>query len=456
MNEPTRQLSVQRDLLLALLAVVIAVAVLAGQLLDSGSARHFFGLPPRVSLAQMAPPPTIFARLAALRSATEAVDAAIVAGIEAGPEVPWGDHGLSNVAITREDIVFDEGLGRYVVALEEGARAILTFDPAIQQRLQSAVARVDEPAEAAVAVEPSTGRVLALVDDQSDSALPPGLATRSYAWAASTFKVITAAALLEHSEVNADTVTCYHGGGSGFTEDLLEENAALDTNCLSLTRAMAYSANVIFGRLADQNLSAETLTATGQRFAFNSVIPFEMEVDVSRLRLVDDDRLAFAMSAAGFMRSQMSPLHGALIQAAIANDGVMMVPTMVERIEDAAGDVVYEHFPVEWRRVASPEHAQQLRELQSDTCTSGTARAQFAQRPGWPADLSAYGKTGTLANRRLDNTIPEDVRLYSWFTGVVERGENEVAVSGLVVQGPQWYIKGAYLASEAALGYFGQ
>lgn len=94
---------------------------------------------------------------------------------------------------------------------------------------------------------------------------------------------------------------------------------------MSLAEAMAKSSNVIFAKTALRWLDVPTLLSYGERFQFNRPIPFELPVQVSRME-IDDSERGLAMSAAGFGDVGLSPLHGAMIGAAIANDGVMMAP----------------------------------------------------------------------------------------------------------------------------------
>lgn len=437
----------------ALIAVMIAFSVLVvmhAMRPVQAKAAVFLPGPEGATLAALKPPPTVLQILSAQIAALDAIGDSVEAAIDACPEVPWGRFGLSNVEITDESIRYDSQRERYVSTLDDGRTAILTLEHSIQRRVEAAMRRADEPGEATIVMDPQTGRILAMADDGTEEH-GRGLSRRSYAWAASIFKMITAASLFEHSSITPTTQTCYFGGGDGFNEAMLRDNPQTDTMCVSFQRAMALSANVVFGKLADRHLSAEKLTNTAERFGFNSTIPFEMPVEASPIRL-PEERLDFSMAAAGFRHSRLSPLHGAMIQAAIANKGVMMVPALVESIEDEEGNIVWTHSPVVWREVATEQEAARLREVQATTCTTGTARADFSSRPGWPASVRVWGKTGTLLNRRLDGSLPPSPLTYRWFTGIANRGEREIAVSSLVVQNPTWQIRGTYLASEAVLG----
>ncbi len=407
--------------------------------------------PEGVSETNYYKPPSPLRVRAASRAATDTVAFAVDEARAATPVVPWGEFGLADVQIDPTRIRWDDRRERYISELDNGDIAILTLNRESQTRVRRAMAHFDEPAEAAVAIEPSTGRVLAFAEDRSAGDVPAHPARSGHAWAASTFKVITGAALLSEGAVQPDTRTCYHGGGSGLTEYHLQPNAELDTECLTFAQAMGYSANVIFARRADRNLTAEELQSMAERFAYNTTIPFEMPVERSRVA-IPEDRVERARAAAGFQYSRQSPLHAALIQSAIANDGVMMVPTIVASIETADGDVLYEHEPVEWRRVLSSTRAEQLRTTMRPTTTIGTARRQFHRRAGWPASVRAIGKTGTLANRNDAGEFEGNVYTYSWFSGIGESEGRSVAVAGLVYMGESWQVRGAYLASEAMLG----
>lgn len=442
-----------QDGLIAFTALLVSVLVLVHELAPAHDAPTLLlPAPEGATLASLRPPPTTLQVLAAQSAAFEGVNQALDGALEAVPEVPWGQFGLSNVEIIPSKIEYDPARDRYIQALEDGRVAILSLEPKIQRRVVRAMNNATEPGEATVVIEPHTGRVLAMADDGSEE-YGKGLSRRAFAWAASTFKLITAASLFEHSSITPASESCIHGGGQSLQEELLQDNRELDTLCMSFQRAMALSSNVVFARHADRRLNPAQLTETAEKFGFNSKIPFEMPVEISRFQ-APTDRLEFARAAAGFQHSRMSPLHGAMIEATISNQGRMMLPTLVESVVDAEGHVVWEHTPIEWRTVLTPQEAARMRDVQATTCTTGTARAEFMHRPGWPSSVQMWGKTGTLLNRRSDGTTPSDPRMYKWFTGIARQNDTEIAVTSLVVQNPEWQISGSYLASEAVLGMF--
>jgi len=431
-------------------AVVLATSVLLSQTTVQREVIYTSTLeaPPSGAAPQQADPLEV---RAAQIEAHASVRRSMNLALEQVPVVPWNEHGLARVLIAPEAIRFDEARGRYVADLSGDGLAVLTLDPSVQRHLAEVLAAHPEPAEGVAVVDPESGRVLALADDADANEFSSGLARSATAYAASTFKVVTGAALLAEGVATPNTEVCFHGGSSGFELSDLTPDPEADQQCLSLRAAMAWSANLVFARLADRQLDPERLESYAEAFGFNTRIPFEMPLDRS-LASIPRDRLGFTRAAAGFHNTWMSPLHGALIQAAIANGGVMMVPTIVDWVEDAAGERSYVHTPTPWRRPIDSAVADALEEVMSETCRRGTARSDFHLREGWPTTIQAWGKTGTLSNRRPDaDEDPDPYYVYRWFTGYARSSGRLAAVGALVVNTPRWHIKGTYLASEALL-----
>ena len=350
------------------------------------------------------------------------------------------------------DMVFDEALQRHVIEAEGGVRVVLTLDPTLQSHMQEVVGRYDEPAEALVALDPASGRVLAWVEDANETAGIEHPAASSEPWAASLFKIVSAAALIQEANLGLARRMCVPPGRGEFEAEDLVSNAERDTRCVDLVEAMAQSVNLYFGRLVADHLSPQVVSDWLERFGFNQPIPFEISVAPS-LAEVPESALGRARLGAGFRHSRLSPLHAALISAAVANAGQMMRPTLVAQVLDPSGATLYEHQPLPWRRVMRATTARTLATVLSQTTVSGTAARYFAERAGWPADLRVAGKTGTLSNRQAGEAEPNRLLIYSWFTGFAPLEGPSLAVAGLVYNAERWYIKGSYLASEAIIRY---
>src|SRR5262249_9789831 len=137
----------------------------------------------------------------------------------------------------------------YEVALPGGRRAVLTLDPVIQAAAEKTLARAKAPM-GAIAVVGTDGRVLALAGRRTDS--PKGgkdgkrdwrLALGAWAPAASIFKLVSSAALLE-AGVAPDDKVCFHGGLRSVTESNLTDGKN-DSRCEDLSYAVAFSQNAI-------------------------------------------------------------------------------------------------------------------------------------------------------------------------------------------------------------------
>lgn len=359
-------------------------------------------------------------------------------------EIPTGNKDWTRLGL---DLKRANRVGDHLVqTLADGSKVTFTVDPEVQAALEKMLDDYNVPHSGVVLIEPSTGRVRAFVSHTEGKPAVTDLARKSLAPSASVFKIITAAALIETSGVDPEAKTCYHGGHSRLTAQNIKGDTRRDNKCATLGAALAWSINSIMAKLAYKNLKKQDLEVWAERFGYNSEIPFEFPVEVSTAEFVDDP-IERARSAAGFYHTYLSPLHGAMIGAALANDGVMMQPSIIEKFEAADGSALLEFKPKIFKRVMNPETAQKLGELMVQTTTQGTARKYFRLRSAFPKDIVVAGKTGTLShyNPYLG---------FTWFVGFANRGGEKIAVSGLVCNTPTWRIKGPFAASEAVREYY--
>ncbi len=297
--------------------------------------------------------------------------------------------------------------GRLVVPGPEG-EATLTIDPTLQEELTRIMQDYQVPYGAAVVIEPSTGRVLALAEHSQAQPDLRGLTTRAVFPAASIFKIVTGSALLE-AGVSPDEEACFHGGKRRIDERLLEDSER-DGACYSLAAALGKSANVIFAKMTKKYLAADALRRMAARLRFNRPISFPIPTDVS-LASIPDDEFGLAEAGAGFGDVYLSPLHGAALAAASAT-GVWRDPVLFEPASGAP--------PPEGEQVLPPEVQRALADMMEQTVKNGTARRIFRERafrvPG------AVGKTGTLADKSPFHD-------YSWFVGFAPKDHPRVAVA---------------------------
>ncbi len=330
----------------------------------------------------------------------------------------------------------------YRVALRDGSRAILTLSPRLQQAAEEALERAQAPVGAIVVMDPN-GRVLALAgrtggkNGQRADQLPVTV----WAPAASVFKIVTAAALLQHGVSPAQRV-CYHGGLRGISEEHLSDSPR-DRECGDLTAAMAFSINSIFAKLSHQKLQRTDLEGMARAFGIGSLPPFALDTERGRVALPSDP-LGLARSAAGFWNVEMSPLEGASLTAVVANRGRKVTPRIIDAIVDGDGhkrEVLSEPSQV----VLDETIAAALADMMSVTVTRGTAREGFHDKRGRPyfPHIAIAGKTGSL-------TQGEPYRAFSWFVGFAPIESPRVIVSVLLGNGEKWHIK-AHTAARMVL-----
>jgi len=207
---------------------------------------------------------------------------------------------------------------------------------------------------------------------------------------------------------------------------------------------MGKSANVVFARLADQNLSTKVLQDVANRFAFNEIIPFFWPVDISRAA-IPDDRLERAQTAAGFHNSRMSALHGALIASTIANEGKMPVPTIVKSVTAKDGANIYQHEPDTLNKVISARTARDISQMMRKTIEGGTATRYFRKLPSKFKDVPIAGKTGSLSFKIEDGQTVH----CSWFVGFAPADDPQIAVASVVLNEPKWTVKATTLGRFA-------
>jgi cell division protein FtsI/penicillin-binding protein 2 len=337
----------------------------------------------------------------------------------------------------------------YYAPMADGGRAELTLDPRMQEATDEVLRVFSIPYAGAVVMSIPDGRVLALV---GRSAVDPRLgaqelALRAWAPAASVFKLVSASALVEVGGLSGATRTCYHGGVSAVLPDNLIDIPKIDGRCDTLAYGIGKSQNAILAKLASRHLTTEELLHVGAAFGFGEPIPFEVPVEPSHLD-VPKEPLEFARTAAGFWHSTLSPMHGALLAATIANGGVMPAPTLVGGA--IAGDGSPIMLPVASpRRVVAATTAREVGRMMELTTRIGTAKATFNDKKGRRLlAVDVAGKTGTLGAETDHGYVG-----YSWFVGYAPADHPKIAFAVTLGNHPSWRIKATYVARRIVTEY---
>ncbi|MET7570838.1 penicillin-binding transpeptidase domain-containing protein [Streptomyces sp. NPDC005492] len=290
---------------------------------------------------------------------------------------------------------------------------------------------------AVAAIEPSTGRVLALVSTPSydPGALSGNGRAASRAWArlnadaakpmlnravrqtyppGSTFKVVTAAAALDAgvvSDLDAATDSPDPYTLPGTTTTLRNEG----DGCVDapLRSAFEWSCNTVFAKLG-VDVGVRDMSATAQAFGFNDTrvrIPFAVSPSTFDTSL---DRAQLALSSIGQYNTRATPLQMAMVAAAVANGGQVREPYLVERTTRRGGATVSTAGSRPARQAMRPSTAARMRELMEDVVTEGTGTN--AAIPG----ATVGGKTGTAQHGIGNSGTP-----YAWFVSWAQ-GERDM------------------------------
>jgi penicillin-binding protein A len=340
------------------------------------------------------------------------------------------------------------------------ARASYTLIPSVQERMEKLFEQYRPDYGAFVALDPETGRILSLVSYIRDEDSKLGnLALRATFPAASIFKVVTATAALDSGKLNSDSVIAFNGGDHTlYKRNITSFQKNRWSRLMSVKRAFAKSVNTVFGLVGIQHVGEVGMEEYAERFLFNREIPGDLPVQDGAFEMPRQDAFSIAEVASGYNRwVRMSPLQGALIAAAVANEGVIVEPHIVDGLlkwdgtpaVDAGGAPLYQPTPKVVSQVMRPETSYELRKLMRETVQAGTAVGAFAGiRHRIRSDVFEIGgKTGSL--RGTDPVGNTD-----WFVGYALAEGSRVAVAALTVNVDKWRIKSSRIARHFLEGYY--
>ena len=327
-----------------------------------------------------------------------------------------------------------------VPSLSTGGVATLTLVPKLQRAAEAVLERA-RAHRGAVVVMALDGSILALAG-RDGKRRDPGLATRVWAPAASIFKLVTAAALID-AGVRPDQPVCYHGGLRSIEASNLANDPVRDRRCGDLAHAISRSQNAIIAKLVHRHLDPDQLRSAALAFGFGRAAESALSTELGRATIPDGD-LALARVSAGFWQTELSPLGGAVVASTVASGGLAVIPRIVSAIADETARIPVHPRP--FRRVV-PEHvARDLAHMMIDTTRRGTARKGFRDRKGreFLPGVAVAGKTGSLAVRS-----PRYVD-YSWFVGFAPADDPRVVISVLLGNPARWHLK-AHTAARIVL-----
>lgn len=245
------------------------------------------------------------------------------------------------------------------------------------------------------------------------STLPPG----------STFKIVTAAAALKNlTDAQSRVFTCT--GATQVDGRTITDYGNSQHGELNLARAFRVSCNNVFAQTA-LLVGDSALRKTAESFGFNDNFLFrDIVVENSVYPTQNRTNLEIAWSGAGQSQVAATPLHMCMISAAIANNGVMMEPRLLTRVESPGGTVRLRYAQKAYRTACTAEVASVLQGYMKDVVQNGTGTR--ARVDG----LTVAGKTGSAEGNVNGRAVT-----HAWFTGYIDSDALPYAVCVMVEEG---------------------
>lgn len=317
-----------------------------------------------------------------------------------------------------------------------GNDLVTTLDVGLQQAAYQALG---DRKGAVIALEPGTGKILAMVSRPDYDPNPLSLeaewdnlirgdnkqgqllnrATQGLYPPGSVFKIVTALAYIrEYPETylnyqfdcsgifhfNEYSIKCYHSTAHGMQ---------------TLRTAFANSCNGAFSNLGLQ-LNLREMHSLAEELLFNSDLPLAMPYSKSSYSMTSKaDSWEILQTSIGQGKTQATPVHIAMITSAIANDGILMQPYVMDEVINAAGEEVKKFLPVSYGSLLTADESRKLKDLLEQVVKEGTASALR------DASYQAAGKTGSAEFESGKET-------HAWFTGYAPADDPKIVVTVIV------------------------
>ena len=351
-----------------------------------------------------------------------------------------GIESIGNYYMLRSNAFLGERIYKDIMGEKNiGDNLVTTLDVKLQQTAYNALG---SKRGAVVVLNPETGELLSMVskpdydpnrivsilnslgdsEEETENSILYNRATQGLYPPGSTFKIFT---LLEYLNENnnpdsfsyscngkmqegAETIRCYQGHSHG-NQDLSE--------------AFANSCNGAFATIG-LTLDMKKFQTLCNRLLFNQELPMDFAYRKSSFVLnAASTNGEIIQSSIGQGETLVSPVHMALVMSALANDGTLMKPYVLARVEDYNGNAKHTFAPKIHDTLFSKEETETLLPFLRGVVTDGTGRALNV------SSYTAYGKTGTAEYSN------EKGKSHAWFTGFAEKDGKKLVVSVLVEDG---------------------
>lgn len=347
-----------------------------------------------------------------------------------------GIESIANFSLLRSNVAAPEKIvDELQAAKSPGDSVVTTLSTELQKTAYNALGAYKG---AIVVMEPATGKILAMVSkpdydpntivedwnqliaEDNDESQLLNRATQGLYPPGSTFKILTT---LEYIHENPNYEDYHFDCNGAYTAD----NAAIHCyggsshGSQNLKESFAHSCNTSYASIG-LNLDITQFAALCDTLLFNSSLPTDFVYNKSSFVLSEGDGASAVMETAiGQGKTLVTPFHMALITCAVANDGTLMTPYVIDHMQNENGTVVEQYEPTVYGEILSAEDSSILQEFMRGVVEEGTGKKLRDQI------YEAYGKTGSAEFSTSSDSS------HSWFVGYAHmEGKEDIAVSIIV------------------------
>jgi cell division protein FtsI/penicillin-binding protein 2 len=328
----------------------------------------------------------------------------------------------------------------------------LQYQSIADEELKKGIARTQADAGLVVMIRPQTGEILAMANYpqvnlnkvQNADALKNRIVSDMYE-PGSVFKIVTASAALENNIVTLEKKIYAENGKyrieyPGKTIRFI--NDAHPLRDVTFLESMAYSSNIVMAKVSDL-IGQEKLYKKARDFGFGMATGIELPAEINgQLKKTSEWSMASLNSIAYGYEVGVTPLQIVSAYSAIANDGMLMKPYIVQREKDENGQEVYAGQPQMIRRVIPKNVNDQVKQMLEAVVEYGTGIS--VKTPG----VRIAGKTGT--SRKHVNGKYEDGSYNASFIGFFPAEKPEVVIL-VMIEKPK---AGGYYGATASAPIF--
>ncbi|MBV6698743.1 penicillin-binding protein 2 [Kitasatospora aureofaciens] len=377
------------------------------------------------------------------------VDGPMYAPVTGYSSQVFGSNGLENLeesilSGTDDRLFFRNTLDMLTGEQKKGGDVVTTINAKAQK---AAFDGLGDKKGAVVALDPKTGAILALVSTPSydPSTISGSEDSDTKAWQdlnadpnkpmlnralketyppGSTFKLVTATAAFENGMFqNIDDQTQTPDPYTLPNTQTVLKNESPNEKCenATLKAAMDQSCNTVYAKIG-ADLGKDKMRAQAEKFGFNSTVdtPIRSEKSIFPNSAGLDGT---AQDSIGQHDTRATPLQMAMVSAAIANNGSLMQPYLVDQERSASLTTISKHTEKQFSQAMSPATAQKMQDLMVSVVQNGTGKN--AQIPG----LQVGGKTGTAQHGEDNAGLP-----FAWFTSWAKTSDGQSVAVAVVVE----------------------